>query len=142
MIDASVQRSLGAMAPEYAETFEAAVAERQAKEDALRASNLKEAAEYLEKFESERRDKLMNITMTQNREKEHDKLEALEQQIEDAEHNPWERVASLVDLQHEVTDAKCDVDRFRSVVIQKKNEVPAVAEGGRAEADGLEDLLG
>mmetsp|Transcript_18659 Transcript_18659/g.57497 ORF Transcript_18659/g.57497 Transcript_18659/m.57497 type:complete len:129 (-) Transcript_18659:86-472(-) len=110
-----------AMADEFKAQFDEAVAERQAKEDALREKNVGDAADHVADFETARRDKLMNTTMKLNREKEHEFLDDLHRG-EECE-NPWERVLTLVDLNPETPEADGpDVARLRKVLIQKKNE--------------------
>ena len=113
---------------EHAERFEAEKAERQAKEDALAAERIEAATVARDEFNEERRAKVMNVTMKANREKEHEKMEEIQRQLENE--NPWERIISLVDLQPDTSDQACDMSRARSVLIQKKNEFKQTAEGG------------
>ena len=92
----------------------------QEKEDALTAERTEAAAEALEELETTRRDKIKNVTMAANRQKEHEYLEEIERQLENE--NPWERVGTLVDFQLESSDDVCDVSRLRTLLIQKKND--------------------
>ena len=108
------------MTDEFATEFEARKKERQEKEDALTAERTEAAAEALEELETTRRDKIKNVTMAANRQKEHEYLEEIERQLENE--NPWERVGTLVDFQLESSDDVCDVSRLRTLLIQKKND--------------------
>ena len=105
---------------EYEEKFQAEIAERQERDDTLKAEREAAAAEALEALDDERRAKVMDVTMKENREKEQHYLEEVQRQLESD--NPWERITTLVDLQQGTSDEVCDVARARSILIQKKNE--------------------
>ena len=102
---------------EHAERFEAEKAERQAKEDALAAERIEAATVARDEFNEERRAKVMNVTMKANREKEHEKMEEIQRQLENE--NPWERIISLVDLQPDTSDQACDMSRARTNGVPK-----------------------